>query len=70
MTGVLWLDLDLDMDIGFRNTLIQILDYYLDFEGAKNIHVLSVLTWDFGGHWRFLTRAWYLYLDLHMVTIL
>ena len=40
----------------------------LDFEGAKNIHVLSVLIWGFGGHWRFLTGVLHLDLDLDMVT--
>ena len=39
---------------------------YHDFEGAKNIHVLHVLMWGFGGHWRFLTRVWDLDLDLDM----
>ena len=41
---------------------------YLDFEGAKNIHVLKVLIWGFGGRWRFLTGVWHLYLDLDIVT--
>ena len=48
--------------------MIQILALYLDFEGAKNIHVLQVLIWGFGGHWRFLTGVWYLDLYLDMVT--
>ena len=47
--------------------MIQILALYLDFEGAKNIHVLKVLIWGFGRHWMFLTGVWYLDLDLDMV---
>ena len=50
----------------FDTTMIQICVLYLDFEGAENIHVLFVLTWGFGGHWRFLTLVWHL--DLDMVT--
>ena len=41
---------------------------YLDFEGAKNIHVLKILIRDYGGCWRFLTGVWHLDLDLEMVT--
>ena len=52
----------------FGSTIFQILPPYLDFEGAKNIHVLKVLIWGFEGHWRFLTGVWHLYLDLDMVT--
>ena len=48
--------------------MIQILALYLDFEGAKNIHVLKVLIWGFGGRWRILTGVWHLDLDLDMVT--
>ena len=44
--------------------MFQILGLYLDFEGAKNIHVLQVLIWGFGGCWRFLTVVWQLGLDL------
>ena len=40
----------------FDTTMIQILALYLDFESAKNIHVLSVLLWGCGGCWRFLTE--------------
>ena len=47
---------------------IQILALYLDLEGAKNIHALQVLIWEFGGHWRFQTGVWHLDLDLDMVT--
>ena len=52
----------------FYIPMIQILALYLDFEGAKNIHVLQVLIGDFGGCWRFLTGVWHLDLDLDMVT--
>ena len=41
---------------------------HFDFEGVKNIHVLYVLIWGFGGHWRFLIGVCLLYLDLIMVT--
>ena len=54
--------------MGFISPIIPILALYLDFEGAKNIHVLNVLIWGFGGGWRFLTVVWYLDLDLDMVT--
>ena len=47
--------------------MIRILAIYLYFEGAKNIHVIEVLIWCFGGHWRFLTGVWHLGLDLNMV---
>ena len=47
--------------------MIQILALYLDFGGAKNIHVLKVLIWGFDEHWRFLTWVWNLDLDLNMV---
>ena len=40
----------------------------LDFEGVKNMHVLQVLIWGFGGCSRFLTGVWHLDLDLDMVT--
>ena len=43
---------------------------YLEIEGAKNIHVLNVLIWGFGGGWRFLTGVWQLDLDLDIVTSL
>ena len=38
----------------FDTPMFKIFGSYLDFEGAKNIHVLQVLTWGFRGHWRFL----------------
>ena len=47
--------------------IIIILALYLDFEGAKNIHVLEVLIWGFGGRWRLLIEIWHLDLDLDMV---
>ena len=40
----------------------------LDFKGAKNIHVIPVLIWDFGGCWRFLNWVWDLDLDWDIVT--
>merc|ERR1711954_266169 len=43
----------------FDIPMIKILALYLDFEGTKNIHVLKVLIWGFGGRWRFLTGAWH-----------
>ena len=46
--------------------MIQILALYLDFEGAKNIHVLQVIIWGFGGCWMFLIGVWQLDLDLDM----
>ena len=52
----------------FDTTLFKILTLYLDFKDAKNIHVLLVLIWGFGGRWRFLTGVWHLALDLDMVT--
>ena len=44
----------------FDRPMIQILDLYLDFEGAKKIHVFLVLIWYFGGCWMFLTGVWHL----------
>ena len=50
------------------NTLIfRILTLCLDFEGAKNIHVLQVLVWGFGGYWRFLSGVLYPEIDFDMV---
>ena len=48
--------------------MIHILALYLDFEGAKNIHVLKVLIWGFDGYLRFLTGVCHLDLDFDMVT--
>ena len=39
----------------------------LDFEGAKNIHVLEVPIWGFEGHLGFLIGVWDLDLYLDMV---
>ena len=39
--------------------MIQILALYLNFEGAKNVHVLKVINWGFGGCWRFLTGVYH-----------
>ena len=50
--------------------MIQISALYLNFEGAKNIHVLKVLIWGFGGRWMFLTGVWHLDLDSNMVNSL
>ena len=48
--------------------MMHILCLYLDFEGAKVIHVLKVLTWGFEGRWMFLTEVWNLDLDFDIVT--
>ena len=48
--------------------MIQIYELYLNFEGAKNNHVIQVLIWVFGGCWRFLTGGWDHDLDFDMVT--
>ena len=48
--------------------MIQILAVYLDFEGAKNIHVLKVLIRGFGGLWRLLTGVLHSVVDFAMVT--
>ena len=52
----------------FDIPMFQIWALYLDFEHAKNNHVLYVLIWGFGGCWRFLTGVLHLDLDLNMVT--
>ena len=52
----------------FDTPMLQILAFYLDFESAKNIHVLYVLIWGFGGCGRFLTGVWHLNYDLNIVT--
>ena len=54
--------------LAFHTPIFYILALYLYFEGAKNIHVLQVLIWGFGGRWGFLLAVWYLDLDLDMVT--
>merc|ERR1711954_508930 len=67
LTRVWHLDLDLIWSLVFDTTMIQIPALYLDFEGAKNIHVLEVLIWGFRGRWMFLTGIWDLDLDLDIV---
>ena len=52
----------------FDIPMFKIVVLYLDTEGEKNSHVLSVLIWGFGGHWRFLTGVWHFDLDLDVVT--
>ena len=52
----------------FYTSIFQILYQYLDFEGAKNIHVLEVLIWGFRGCWRLLIGVWHLDVDLDIVT--
>ena len=39
-TGVSHLDIELDVATVFDIPMIRILAFYLDFEGAMNIHVL------------------------------
>ena len=41
LTGDWHLDLDLDMATDLFTTIFQILALYLDFEGAKNIHIFK-----------------------------
>ena len=62
------LDHDSVWSLVFDTSMFQMLAFYLDFEGAKNIHILLALIQGFGGCWRFLTGVWYLDLDLYMVT--
>ena len=52
----------------FGTPIFQNLALYLDFEGAKNMHVLKVLYWGFGGLWRFLTRVLHSDMDFDMFT--
>ena len=51
----------------FDTPMIHILVLYLDFEGAKNIHVLKILIMGFGGCLMFLTGVQHLFHDLDMV---
>ena len=37
--------------------MFQILTLYIDCNDAKNIQVLYVPIWDFGGQWRFLPKV-------------
>ena len=48
----------------FGTVMFLILALYLNFEGAKTIHVLHVLIWGVGGCCWFLTGVWHLDLDL------
>ena len=48
----------------FETLIFQISALCLDFEGAKNIHILLVPIWGFGGLWRFLSRVWHVDLVL------
>ena len=48
--------------------MFQILALYLDFEVAKDILVLKVLIWGFGGCWRPLTGDLLLDFDLFIVS--
>ena len=41
----------------FDTPMLRILAFYLEFEGAKNIHVLKVLFWGIRGHGS-LSRIW------------
>ena len=59
---LIWLSL-----LFFDTPMIQILTHYLNFVGAKNIHVFHVLIWGFGGCWRLLTGIWGIDIDLDMV---
>ena len=52
----------------FYTPIFLIMALYLNFEGAKNIHVLQILIWSFQGCWMFMTGVWYLDLDFDMVT--
>ena len=48
--------------------MFWIMALHLDFEGAKNNHILKVLILGFGECWRLLTGVWHLDLALDMVT--
>jgi len=52
----------------FGTHMFQIWAHYLDFEGAKNIHVLQVLIRGFRGHWKFLIGVLHANIDSDMVT--
>ena len=41
----------------FDTPVFLIVALYLDYEGTKDIHVLKVLIWGFGGFWGFLTEV-------------
>ena len=44
----------------FDIPMILIFALYIDFQGAKNIHVLKALILGFGQCWRFLSGVWHL----------
>ena len=48
--------------------MLQILAVHFNFQGAMDIHIIKVLIWGFGGHWRVLTGIWDLELDLDIFT--
>ena len=50
ITIIFWI-----LSMVFDSPMFQIFALCLDFESAKDITVLSVLTWGFRGCWRFLT---------------
>ena len=56
------------MSLVFDTPMFQILALYINIEGAKNIHVIWVLTCGLGGHGGFLTRVWQDDLDQDMGT--
>ena len=56
------------LSLFFGKPIFRILNLYLDLEFEKNIHVLRVLIWGFGGCWRFLTGVLHLDLEFDMVT--
>ena len=53
--GGSWIAFCILILIWICSPIFWILALCLDFEGAKNIHVLLVLIWGFGGHLTFLT---------------
>ena len=51
----------------FSTPIFQNLALYLDFEGAKKVHVLKVMIWGFGRLRRFLTGVLHSDIDFDMV---
>ena len=68
MTGVFILILIWIWSLVFVSYIFQNLALYLDFKDAKNIRVLDVLIWGYGGCWRFLTGVSHPDIDVDMVT--
>ena len=66
LTGVWYLDLDLNLSLVFGTPKFQIFALYHDFEGAKNPCPLSP-DLGFGEGWRFPTGVWHIDLDLYMI---